>query len=252
MSRFSETTILFAVLACAFDLVSHTASAQQLTQGAAPQVVVSGSAEVLIPPSNASFSIGIVTSGQTSAAAAQENARISKAVLEALERAGLTHEEIKGSRLQVSPHWEYDDKGQHPKRTAFDATNSIQVATDNLPQVGTYIDVALSSGATNASEIAFSAKDVAEARRRALSQAVAAARADGETIAHAGGGELGDVQLLSTEKINDVPGVAMEEIVVSASRAGGRSVNSDVIPSQIKVSATVIARWRFVSTATAK
>jgi hypothetical protein len=89
-------------------------------------------------------------------------------------------------------------------------------------------------------------------RRRALSQAVIAARTDADAMARAGGGALGDLLLLSTERTNEAPGVELEEIIVTGARRAREPVNTDVIPSQIKVSARVIARWRFVATATPK
>jgi uncharacterized protein YggE len=164
----------------------------------------------------------------------------------------LKHEEITGSHLGVRPRWEYDDKGRHPKRSAFEANNTIQIVTDNLTQIGNYIDAALSAGATDASEITFSAKDIDEARRRALGQAVVAARNDAEAMARTAGGTLGDLLLLSTERSNEAPGVDLEEIVVTGARRAREPVNTDVIPSQIKVTARVIARWRFVAAATPK
>ena len=71
-------------------------------------------------------------------------------------------------------------------------------------------------------------------------------------MARAAGGTLGDLLLLSTERTNEAPGVDLEEIVVTGARRVREPVNTDVIPSQIKVTARVIARWRFVSTATGK
>jgi uncharacterized protein len=253
MRRLSRTAGFPVAIACVVcGLAARSACGQQTAQSPAPQIVVSGSAEVLIPPSTGSFSIGVLTSAQTAAAAAEENARISKAVLEGLGRAGVKSDEITGSRLGVRPQWEYDEKGRHPKRSAFEATNTIQIATENLSKVGMFVDAALSAGATDASDIAFSAKDANEARRRALSQAVAAARADAEVMARAGGGALGELLLLSTERTNEVPGVELSEMAVAGARRTRETINTDVIPSQIKVSARVIARWRFVVAPTQK
>jgi uncharacterized protein YggE len=231
----------------------HTAVAQQMPQNpAGSQIIVSGSAEVMVPPAKAAFSVGIMTSAPSAATAGEDNARISKGVLAALERVGLKHEEISGTRLGVRPRWEYDDKGRHPKRSAFEASNTIQIVTDNLTQIGNFIDAALSAGATDASDITFSAKDIDEARHRALGQAVVAARSDAEAMARAAGGTLGDLLLLSTERTNEAPGVDLEEIVVTGARRAREPVNTDVIPSQIKVTARVVARWRFVAVASPK
>ena len=250
-SRARRVTAAMAFFGWVF--AGHTVVAQQMPQNAAgPQIIVSGNAEVLVPPAKAAFSVGILTSAPSAATAGEDNARISKGVLAALERAGLKHEEITGTRLGVRPRWEYDDKGRHPKRSAFEANNTIQIVTDNLTQIGNFIDAALSAGATDASDITFSAKDIDEARRRALGQAVVAARTDAEAMARAAAGTLGDLLLLSTERTNETPGVDLEEIVVTGARRAREPVSTDVIPSQIKVTARVIARWRFVATATPK
>jgi uncharacterized protein YggE len=237
-----------AVTFVMWTFAGDSAVAQQMSANpAAPQIVVSGNAEVSVPPAKASFSVGVMTSAPTAAAAGEANARISKAVLAALDRAGLKRGEIMGSHLGVSPRWEYDDKGQHPKRGGFDANNSIQIETENLAQIGNFIDAALSAGATDASDITFAAKDIDGARRRALGQAVIAARADAEAMARAGGGTLGELLLLSTEGANEGRDVGLQEVVFASARRAQQTVATDVIPSQIKVTARVVTRWRFVS-----
>jgi uncharacterized protein YggE len=225
------------------------ALAEQVTANAQPQIIVTGSAEIFLPATKASFSIGILTSASSANSANEENARVSKSVIEALRVAHLKPEDITGSRLVVSPRWDYEEKSRRPKRSVFEATNTIKIVTEDLPQVGTYIDAALSSGATDISDVEFAAKDTDAARRQALSQAVASARADAETIARAGGGALGELLSLSTERTNQAAGVSLEEIVVTGSRRAREHVSTDVIPSQIKVTARIDARWRFVPAA---
>jgi uncharacterized protein YggE len=228
-------------------IASQVALAQQ--QGistAQPQIIVSGSAEIFLLATKASFSIGIMTSASSANAANEENARVSKSVNEALRVAHLKPEDIAGSRLVVSPRWDYEEKNRRPKRSVFEATNTIKIETENLALIGTYIDAALSSGATDVSDIEFAAKDTDSARRQALSQAVSSARADAEAIAHAGGGTLGELLSLSTERTNQPAGVSLQEIVVTGARRAREQVSTDVVPSQIKVTARIDARWKFV------
>src|SRR5262249_6268938 len=153
----------------------------------------------------------------------------------ALRNAHLSGEEIKGSRLVVSPRWDYES--HRPKRIGYQAVNTIDIETTNLSQLGAVIDAALSAGATDVSEITFLSKKTDEARRRALGQAVGSARADAEAMARAGGGALGDLLLVSTERTNEAPGVELQEVVVTAGRRA--AVPTDVAPSQIKVTARV-------------
>ncbi|MBS0380020.1 MAG: SIMPL domain-containing protein [Proteobacteria bacterium] len=212
----------------------------------AAQVVVSGTAEVVLPADRASFSVGIQTSGASALAASTENARISKSVLDALTSANLAKEDVRSTNLEVGPNWAWDEKTQRQKRVGFTATNLISIQTRDLPQLGRYIDAALSAGATDISDIAFSAQDTSAARRKALGDAVDAARLDAEAIAKAGGGTLGALLLLSTERINEMPGVDLQEVVVTGSRKSHGSVETGIRPSEIRVTARVIARWAFV------
>ena len=243
----NASRVVFATLVslgCTF--TAQVALAEQAAATSVPQIVTTGSAEVLLPAAKASFSIGVMISAPTSAAAGESNARVFKAVSEALLHAGLKPEEIKGSRLTVSPRWTYDPKTEKSKRSAFEANHTLQIETENLDRIGAFIDTALSAGATDASQIAFFAKDVDTARRQALSQAVVAARGDAETMAHADGGTLSELLLLSSERANEATGVELSEIVVTASRRTREPVSTEVTPSQIRISATVHARWRFI------
>jgi uncharacterized protein YggE len=253
MRRVSTSGILIAAAACLICAASgQPALAQQAAANPAPQIVVSGTGEVEIPPTQAEFSIGIVSSAPAAVQASEENARISKAVSEALKGAGLKREEIIGTQLYVNPRWEWDEKNHRQKRSAFEATNTIRIKTENLAQIGNFIDAALSAGATNTSQVEFSAKDMDAARRQALSKAVASARSDAESIARAGGGALGELLLLSTERTNDLGGGNLNEIVMTAARRTREPVSTEVIPSPIKVTAQVIARWRFISSPASK
>jgi uncharacterized protein len=239
------------LIVIATSIVLPSAWAQQASPSV-PQIIVSGSAEILLPATKASFSIGIMTSASSANAANEDNSRITKSVIEALHGAHLSQADIAGSRLAVSPRWDYEEKSRRPKRSVFEATNTIKIQTENLALIGTYIDAALSAGATDVSDVGFEAKDTDSARRQALAQAVSSARSDAESIARAGGGTLGELLSLSTERTNQAAGVNLEEIVVTATRRAREQVSTDVIPSQIKVTARIDARWRFVPASLAK
>jgi uncharacterized protein len=211
-----------------------------------PQVVASGSGEVVIPATRASFSIEVTTLAASAAGASEQSARISKAVSSALQAARLSREEIAQSRLTVSPRWEYDQAARRERRTGYQATTTIQIETEHLDRLGAYIDAALDAGATEISEISFSAKASDEARRQALTQAVARARVDAETMARAGGGTLGQVLLLTTEQQNMPRPIGLEMAAAASFRGNAQTVRTSIIPSHITVTAAVVGRWRFV------
>ncbi len=222
------------------------ATAQDDDPALEPQIVASGTAEVVIPATRASLSVEITSRAATAAAASAESARLSRAVSGALQSAGLSREEIAESRLFVGPRWEYDRAAQRQKRTGYEATTTVQIETQHLDRLGSYIDAALNAGATGISDITFSAKDSEEARRRALTEAVSRARTDAETIARAGGGMLGSLLLLTTEP-QSVPRPFGQAVVSAAAIASvPQSIGTELVPSQIKVTAEVIGRWKFV------
>ncbi len=209
-----------------------------------PQVVASGTSDVMIPATRASFAIQITSLAASAAAASAESARIAKSVSNALQAAKLTRDETAQQGLTVSPRWEYDEATHRDKRIGYQATTTIQIETDHLDRLGSYIDAALNAGATEISDITFSAKDSDAPRHRALTEAVARARADAEAMARAGGGTLGHLLLLTTEQQNAPIGVGFQEVAAAGVRAS--RVPTSIVPSQIRVTARVIGHWRFV------
>jgi uncharacterized protein YggE len=238
---------MIVVMLCTPTGFAHAQGAYPASQ---PLIVAAGTADVLVPPTTASFSIGMHTTGASASAASGDNARLSKAVTAALLAAGVSRDELVGSRLNVGPRWTWDQATRQQRRAGFEATNTIRIETDRLDKIGMYLDAALNAGATDVSDISFTAKNSDVARHQALAEAVANARVDAEAMAKAGGGNLGELLLLSTEPTNFQPGVGVEEIVVTAARRAQEPVGTSVTPSQIKVSARVVARWKFVPLAT--
>ena len=201
-----------------------------------------------MPSAKASFAIEINTFAGSAAAASAENARLSRLVMDGLHGANIRLNEVASSQLSVGPRWSFDESGRRQKRTAYQATNSIRVQTEQLDKVTSYIDVALSAGATGVTEADYSEMDPAATRRQALSEAVAAARRDAETMAQAGGGRLGELELLTTEKSESALAERMDHMFKKAVPAE----STELVAPQIKVTATVLARWRFLSEAGVK
>jgi hypothetical protein len=212
-----------------------------------PEIVASGSAQVSVPPAKASFTVEVKTSAASAGAASAENVRLSKLVMEALHSANIRSNELSSSKLSVGPNWDYDDSGHRQKR-AYQALNSIQIVTEQLEKVATYIDVALSAGATGVTEAVYSERDPASTRREALSEAVAAARRDAETMAQAGGGRLGELELLTTEQSESVLAERMDRMFKKSVAVEG----TNLVAPQITVTATVLARWQFLIGASAR
>lgn len=233
---------LLFILVAALPWTGTVARAESTEPAAAGQIVVTGSGKVTIPPTTGVFSITVTTTGAKAATASEANARISKAVMDALATSALAAGDVKGTDLEVGPRWNYD--GDKPRQTGFDATNTIRISTDNLQGIGSVIDAALSAGATAVSDVTYQSKDIGAARDAALTKAVQAARAEAEIIARANGGTVGAMLLMST-RLGSMGG-DLEEVVVTARSREAPAVRTNTRPSDIEVSRQVEARWRFV------
>lgn len=212
-----------------------------------PEIVASGAAEVSVAPAKATFTIEIRTSAATAGVASAENARLSRLVMDSLHSANIRSNEVASAQLSVGAQWSYDESARRQKRTAYEATNSIRIQTEQLDKVAIYVDAALSAGATGVTEAVYSEKDPAAVRREALGEAVAAARRDAEAMAQAGGGRLGDLELLSTEQTDLMVTAKLARVFEKSAPQ-----STEVVAPQITVTARVLGRWRFLSGAAAK
>ena len=243
-SRWTATGI--AIL-CVLPCVAIEATAQdEPTHN--PQIIASGTADETIRATTASFSVDMSSLAASAAAAGAKSARSAETVRNALETAHLSRNEIVQSQLSVAPRWNYDQATQRQKLVGYEATTIMQIETDRLERLGAYMDAALGAGATGISMISFSAKNSDEARRRALVQAVSQARADAETVARAGGGTLGALLLLTATPQNPRE---ISPLVVTAAARTSEADRTNIIPGQIKVTASVVGHWRFVPGKTA-
>ncbi len=227
---------------------AQTSASAHQDAAVVPEIVASGMGEVSADPTKAVFAIEIKTLAPTAAAASAENARLSRAVMDALRAASVRSEELEGTQQSVGANWRFDESSRRQKRTAYQAINSIRLQTEQLEKVAVYIDAALSAGATGVTTATYFSKDSQAMRRQALTEAVAAARRDAEAMAQAGGGHLGDLELVTTEQPESVFSERMDRMFKKSVAEDG----TEIVAPKITVTARVIARWRFSPNAIGK
>ena len=204
----------------------------------------SGQGEAKVTPDRASVLISVQTRATTAAAAATENAVRTRAVLDAIGRLGLSREQLATEGYTVYPEMQYDNKGGAPKVSGYVVTNGVRAETKRPEQGGAIVDAALGAGANLINSLSFFASSIDEARRQAITTAVASARADAEAMARAAGGSLGALVELSTGG----PTIPPRPMYDMAAR--GRAVMQQVEPTPVNpglqtVTVFVTARWRF-------
>jgi uncharacterized protein len=219
--------------------VSLTAGAQAPTLSGPPTVSTSGTAEATVSPDRATIHVAVQTQGSTAAAAAADNAKITRAVLDTLRALGLSKDQTGTLGYSVMPQYSYDKGKAH--LNGYEAQNTVKVEVKVLTEVGRLVDAALGAGANNISSLQFTATNQDSARRDALRRATAQAKGDAEAIASALGSTLGPALELTTE--------APERRFFNASPVMRMSAAAAAEPTPIDagpitINVTVHGRWQ--------
>ncbi|GJG86221.1 SIMPL domain-containing protein [Gemmatimonadetes bacterium T265] len=205
-----------------------------------PAVTVTGTGEDEVVPDRARLSLGVSTQAATAAEASQQNARLQRAVLDAVRAQGVPAEQISTNGYNVSPVTDYNQQTRRTRVTGYTVQNTVNVELRRIDQVGPVLDAVLAKGANTVSSLQFYSSQAEAARRRALARAVERARADADAMAAAAGGRLGD--LLELSSATDVrPRPVMMDMMARAAPAPATPISEGTET----VTASVTARWRF-------
>lgn len=207
-----------------------------------PSIAATARGEAQVTPDRATIHIGVETRAPTAAAAAQSNADRLTQVLAAIKSAGIPAAQIRTVGFNIFPEYVHE-RDREPRITGYRTSNIVVVEIREIAQVGKIIDSALGAGANRINSIAFSSSRVDEARRDALTRAVEKARLEAEAMAKAAGGSLGPLIELSSVEYS-IPRPMTDFAVQAEMRAAAAT---PIEPGEYTVSASVSARWQFVS-----
>ncbi len=201
-------------------------------------------------PDEAFLELAVETAAPTAKEAAQQNARRMEAVVDALVKAGVPRQAIETRTYNLYPEYAHEPPRpmatgpQRPRITGYRATNSVQLRTRELAQLGAYIDRALAAGANRVDSVRFALSNPQEAQGRALTQAVQRARQAAEVVAASLGVKLGPVLEASTAA--EPPPVYPVRMMAKA-EAMAADVETPIAPSEQTVSANVSLRYAIES-----
>lgn len=209
-----------------------------------PEIAVTGQGEARARPDRALVTVGVQSRAATATAAARDNAEKQRAILDTLRAMGFQNDQITTANYSVYPEMRHDERGQNPEVVAYVVSNTVQVNLRQLERAGQVIDAALAKGANQVHGLNFYLANPDSARRAAIADAVANARADAEALARAAGGSLGQVIEMSTSPIG-MPQPMFRNRAMAAANMGA-DVATPVEPGQATVTAVVSVRWQFV------
>ena len=215
-------------------LCGEAIAQERLSKDTLPSISVTGEATVKVSPDQAQINIGVITQAQSAQTASAQNAQKLDATIAALRRVLGPGAEIKTVNYSLMPNYRYPREGGQPTIDGYTASNTVEVKTNDMTQVGKIIDAATQSGANNIQSLQFTLKDEQAVRAQALREASLKAKAKAEAIASAL--SLKVVRVLRIEESGQVRPIPM---YARAEMAQAASAPTPIEPGTIEVQATV-------------
>jgi len=201
-------------------------------------MTVEGKGQITVKPDQAKLTIGVVTENPQVQIAQQENAMISKRVIEALKQIGIEENAIKTSIYSVQPRYDYVDGRSILK--GYEVEHQLEVTVKDLSKVGTVYDVAIKNGANRSGGVQFSVTNPDAYYREALKRAVHNAREKAEGLAQTIGATLTTIPIKIVELVHQ-----QERVYPAFSTHVAAATTQEVPPIQTG-EFTIIARVKVV------
>jgi uncharacterized protein len=172
-------------------------------------ITISGEGDVSVAPTLAHISGGVVSSAPTAAEALAANNKAMTEVVEAFKREGIAPKDIGTSNFSVEPQYVYEDENNRrtkpPKIVGYEVRNTVNVTIRDLKKLGSLLDVTVSTGANNISNVAFDVENASTLEDDARRKAFEDARRKAGLYAEAAGMKLGRVIAISESTQSPLP-----------------------------------------------
>lgn len=153
-------------------------------------ITVTGTGTATLTPDRFSFTAGVQSMAPTVEEAVNENNAKMSAVLAAFKRAGATDQEVRTTNFSIYPQQAYE-QGKAPRVVGYHANNTVIVTKRDVAAASKLLQVALSAGVNETSNLNFEVSDPTRGRDQGMRAAFDDARAQGTLLAQAAGRTLG-------------------------------------------------------------
>jgi uncharacterized protein YggE len=170
-------------------------------RGAGPvthTISVDAEGKVMAKPDMATLNLEVETQAPQSQAAAQENARVSEGLLQAMKKILGPEEKIQTLSYRLVPLRSYKDKTKPAEITGYQAINRFKMEVRDLARLGTIFDTALKNGASRVNGPYWGHSKAEELQRQAAVAALAKAQRLAAALAKAAGVKIKGLQRVST------------------------------------------------------
>ena len=131
-------------------------------------MTLTGHGEISVSPDIVIIRLGVETTGENLSRIQADNARISQAVIQALQRMGIT--DIKTSQYSINKVYDYVEGRQFDR--GYSVRNILELRTNNLEAAGNIIDTAVNAGANIVDLITFDISNREYYYQQALNMAI--------------------------------------------------------------------------------
>jgi hypothetical protein len=220
---------LLALLALAAALLAGGADAATTAGSSTDSVTVGGTGTATAVPDAAEFDFTVQTKGATAAATLNRNSTDTRAVIAAVEAAGVPAASVQTAQVSLDPVTSSDGT----TITGYTASDTISVTNVAIAKAGAVVDAAVGAGANGVSgpSLTVSAQD--DLYAQALKAAVAQAKTKAQALAEAAGRTLGAVTTI-VEGGNAVP---------LPFSAGAKANSTPIEPGTQQIQATVTVTY---------
>jgi uncharacterized protein YggE len=199
-------TLAVVMLACT---AARAAPNDDILDG--PHITVTGSGSVDAKPDMATITVGVVTEGETAAAALDQNTERMQKLFDNLKAGGIEEKDMQTANFNVSPKYSRrppneprtggNDGNERPIIIGYTVINEVRIKVRRLSSLGRVLDKSVQEGANRIHGISFSIDDETNLLDEARKKAMADARRKAELLA-----EAADVPLGPAIRISDQQG----------------------------------------------
>ncbi|HZO82119.1 MAG TPA: SIMPL domain-containing protein [Candidatus Binataceae bacterium] len=180
---------------------------------------VVGSGEARVQPDHALLSLGVHTRALSARQGASENHALVRRVINALDAELDGRGRVWVGACTLQPEIEHARGREKPVVIGYHASNSVNVETGAIDQLGPLIDAALAAGASAINSLDFTSVEDAQARGAAIQRACCEAQAQADALARS-------------------LAIRLERIIKATTKAGVRRIHAPADESTASFAAT--------------
>lgn len=213
---------------------------EERAEGERSTISVGAAGEVTAEPDRAILYVGVEATADDPETARERVAENVSTLKEALAEIGIDDDQVTTQHYTIRE--DRESRRGDTEATKYRAIHSFEIDIDNVDEVGTVIETAVNSGATNVGRVQFTLSDKSrsELREQALANAMSNARDDAEILAENANLTIVDVVSVSTNSGNVHPYRAEADMAAS-----GTSTNIESGP--VTVSAQIQVTYNATS-----